>query len=202
MQRVTRMAILVTGLFTIPAGFAVLTAGPGWTQPGGGPKITIVNRDAEPVPTKIVNSIPLEATITGPVSANLDLSSPLPTRIVGRQTVNEGGTLILEEESRFATENVMSVPLGKRLVIECASFSAGVEFGGSDLSVVNFTINAIHALAIGEVECSGNFVRSRGGHLGVIVPGGTTVNVRAYRGFSDDDRVPVRYALSGYLEDE
>lgn len=202
MQHVTRMASLTAGLLVIAAGVAMLTARPTEAQPNAGPRVTVINKDTEPVPTKIVNSVPLEATVSGPVTANLNVSDPLPIRTVGREPMTQSGVMTLEDGNRVASESVMVVPAGKRFVIEFVSFSAGTEVTGSQFCVVNFALNAGNVFHIGTVEVEGNKVRSQSEHMGIYVREGTSISVRAYRAAGQDGDVPVRYAFSGYLEDE
>lgn len=192
MNTICNRIFIAAILAFIAVGAALLTANPVVAQGTGGPRVTVINRDTEPVPAKVVNSVPLQVTVTGPVTLPEDNRTP----------VSFAGEFTVVADERVASESAFTVPDGKRLVIEYVTFRVGEELVDIEPDAkFNFQLRGGHTYDIGTVETEEDEMGSMSLATKILFDENTAITARIYRGGIRNLDVLIKYSAAGYLED-
>lgn len=184
MSKIANLSAIACGVFVVSAGFAWITAKPGYAQNTNGPSVTVVNGPTNPVPVKI--NEPISVEVTNEPSARIPF-------------MQNSGLLIASAGSTGASFS-MDVPEGFRLVVESVSFRA------SDSTSERFNIElggTFNGSGAGQIPVYGNAFTAT--TLARTVPvlaffdGGTSVTAR-YTKTTVSSLSNVFINVSGYLE--
>lgn len=206
MKRSTKLVSWTLGIAVAIGVFAVINAGPARAQDQhrGGPQVTVVNEDNDPVPTKIIGTVPVTAVLSNanpiPVSVagTVNVSGTVNVASGGSEPVRTRGVFVIVAGDMVGTDFAFHVPQGKRFVVE--NVSTGTKLG--NLSYGIGTAEGIADYFVGtsnvEFDQAGN---SFSFPIKYFFNQNEDVWIRANRkGGTSGTTFPIEYTIVGYLE--
>jgi hypothetical protein len=133
-QKLKSVFLATFAYAVLVAVLAVTISGPGFSQSGKqpGPDVRVVNKPTEPVPVTLQGSAQIDTSSPIPIR-DVDAAVKQPFQLTIHRTIPDGGNT--------ANGPALTVPAGKRLVIEYISAHVGLQAGQQPAMEILTTVN-------------------------------------------------------------